>query len=347
MKSTRREILRSIGGTTVGASVLGQITELSAAETRKWQEKVQSMENSLVSEQKTDHSVDPDDGGLFGPSQPRHLFSSADIKLLEVFKTDTYGWEAYVGLTGCAQALMDQGDSDWRTVGDLTDTEYEVVNASSNYFPPIVDPGYRGFTPEGSRSNINLPDWVEPSFEVGVSTLVSLASSNPWADAGTAVALSVPGILDSLQGENGKTSINNGYRVHYSPENSLGLGTSDSEMTHYQRINGRFGEFETGPELKISSRFSTQDPPNLDVETSFDIFAFESGGGAIASQSYPENMSDINKREYGYVSVSGGNPENPVIRSNAMTQNRIQRLSETVENREVEAVMLDPPAKIE
>lgn len=359
----RRKFMKNAG---IGASagyLVSTMPGLSAAESRRWKDKLESFaatSTSYIDE------TDEQDHAMYEDYWEKHQFQSSSVRLLEVFHTDTYGWEAYVALTGSAfgKSKID-GEWDEGLSSTVSESNFKVINQEPEYYTPDPHEGYRGFTPGSGSDPDNIPDWVEPVFDLSVSTLVTFASSNPYTGAAAGLTLSVDNILSSLVKDDGKSSINefdngraDGFKVTHDVDvaGQEWMQKQNTKMTQYQRATLRLGEPQPGTDVKIYSYFPTtwagQDPPEK-TEVEFLISFFDDGDGDddgdgwVASTGVtPSNMTEQQKREQGIIEVENGEPRDATIQSNERVSNYVEELTDKVEGREVTHVALDPDTSL-
>lgn len=225
------------------------------------------------------------------------------------------------------------------------------VNGDSSYGQIDPEAGYRGFFPKGGTTP-TLPGWVEPAFKTATSLLTAAATSNPYTGAAATIALGAESIMDKLAKEDGQSNISvdgrSGIEVTFD-KNLFGQEHTTeytSKMGHYDRVQTRMGDPKGGVDLHVTSGYSGR---GESWETEYDVYTWDTGGGSVlasgTSTSPTGRFTAEEKERYGIVNVSGGQVDDPLVKTTSHLSTRVKRLSEQVDG-ELTRIALNPPTKI-
>ncbi|WP_135667722.1 hypothetical protein [Halorhabdus rudnickae] len=201
----RRSFLKGIGAVSIGLST--PVVGATRATVNVFDALEKYTSNEIVDKKKGSDNC----RGIRATSE--QVFQGSDLRILNVFKESTYGWQAHVGLNSAAGYVRKRGDK-WVGKDSLNYTTFKAVNSTSKFDSPDPTEGFRGFEQHaGSDGDPKLPAWVEPAFDIAGSSAVSLATSNPWTGVAAGALLGLNNLADSLQKDDGKHSIDNGVKV--------------------------------------------------------------------------------------------------------------------------------------
>lgn len=361
MGQNRRTFLSKVGATGFTLTGFGLLSQKVGAVSID-ATVAQAVENPIDQETKSNHRRQNETDYFWYDH-----FQGCSLRAYDVFETDLYGWQAHLGLNGCSNTARVNGRTNGLNVDKrecLTFTDIKAINLNEDYYAPALDDTYRGFYPK-SGQRPDIPDWLEPTAQAAVSIASAAATSSLTASAATAIILSADDIIEGLAKDSGEEQIDNGRKVKWRPQRIGGLTDPQKDMSHYQRITGRFGDFTNiGPDLKIISSFNASTkspiagPLELDLETEFEfrVRQREDEGDVRNSKKdvksvRPENWTRARKQETGYIRVEDGQPQNLAQRDMSVYSIRqitkyTKRLNKQLKNEELTAVMLNPPVEI-
>jgi hypothetical protein len=361
MSKYRREVLQKLAATGIGLGTTSQVVGATArkrVDVRRALQSNPTLDSTVDSDSKklfhnADSGKDPDETDLYNCA-----FAGSTVKILDVFKTETYGWQAYVGMTGSSATRNYYTKSGYppQTWGKIARNQWSTMkwlNGDDSYAQIDPEEGYRGFYPKSGSAPL-LPGWVEPAFTTSVSLLMTAARVNPFTSATTTITLGSGSILDKIAKEDGEQTINNngrsGLKVRYD-EDMFGQewwSVSNQEMSHYGRIATRMGDPTPGVDLYATSSHSDGLGDSWGMEYGVHTWAFEDGGhvSSMETKTLNRTFTAEEKEKYGIVDVSGRQVDDPHVQTTSKLESRIARLAEEVDG-ELTKVALDAPTRIE